>query len=301
MATTEGPRLEANGRLLSTRPDRLARLLPIPADAGVAAIRDSYRQNGYAWVTGLLDRDEVLDFRGWVLGHLAGSGLLAPGSDPREGLACTGGHDRAAAQRKLMSLVRSARFEAFCAQPRLSRFMDAFLGGISYLHKRKIMRHTLPGTGQATPAHYDLVYLRGGTDRIVTAWIPIGDVSIAEGGLLYLRGSHLRGRELEAEFTRRAAELTAEERISAFNRNMNEGGYLSKDLPEMAERFDSAWLVADYLAGDVVLHDPYMIHASTSNRSPQGRIRLSTDIRYQNVDDEIDARWGQHWSLGDML
>jgi hypothetical protein len=32
-----------------------------------------------------------------------------------------------------------------------------------------------------------------------------------------------------------------------------------------------------------------------------GRMRLSTDIRYQNVRDEIDARWQNHWSLEDML
>jgi hypothetical protein len=44
-----------------------------------------------------------------------------------------------------------------------------------------------------------------------------------------------------------------------------------------------------------------MIHASTTNRDPFGRLRLSTDIRYQDVEDEIDARWGNHWSLGDML
>ena len=50
-----------------------------------------------------------------------------------------------------MALVRSARFEVFCVQPRLSVFMEVS-GGISYLHKRKIMRYTLPGTDQATPA-----------------------------------------------------------------------------------------------------------------------------------------------------
>lgn len=30
-------------------------------------------------------------------------------------------------------------------------------------------------------------------------------------------------------------------------------------------------------------------------------IRLSTDIRYQLVRDEIDVRWNNHWSLDDML
>jgi hypothetical protein len=60
-------------------------------------------------------------------------------------------------------------------------------------------------------------------------------------------------------------------------------------------------LVADYEAGDVVLHNQCMIHAATCTDNPAGRLRLSTDIRYQNVRDEIDGRWANHWSLDDML
>jgi len=37
------------------------------------------------------------------------------------------------------------------------------------------------------------------------------------------------------------------------------------------------------------------------NVDPARRIRLSTDIRYQRVTDEIDVRWNNHWSLDDML
>lgn len=44
-----------------------------------------------------------------------------------------------------------------------------------------------------------------------------------------------------------------------------------------------------------------MIHAATVNNDPDGRMRLSTDIRYQRVRDEIDVRWQNHWSLDDML
>jgi ectoine hydroxylase-related dioxygenase (phytanoyl-CoA dioxygenase family) len=121
------------------------------------------------------------------------------------------------------------------------------------------------------------------------------------GGLVYLEGSHAVGVKLEAEFAAKNAALTAEERISAYNKNMSEGGWVSKDLPDMARRFDTRWLVADYEAGDVVLHSPFMIHAATQNESRDGIIRLSTDIRYQNVADEIDARWNNHWTLDDML
>lgn len=293
--------LSANGKSLSTAPDRLGHLAPTDPDVGLATIRRRYDEQGYVWLKGFLDRSEVIAFRGWVFSHLAESGLLQAGTDPSLGIAAESAPDKKLADRRLMSIVRSAAYEGFCAQPRLSRFMDAFLSGLSYLHKRKLMRFTLPGTATATPAHYDLVYLRGGTRRIVTAWIPIGDVTIDMGGLAYLEGSHAIGQRMEAEFARDSAALSPAERISAFNRNMTEGGWVSKDLPDMADRFDTRWLVADYEAGDVVLHSPFMIHASTTNQSADRRIRLSTDIRFQNVDDEIDIRWNNHWSLDDML
>lgn len=293
--------LVANGKTLSNAPNRLGRLTPTDPGIGIAAIRRLYEENGYVWLKGFLRRSEVIDFRGWVFGHLQDTGLLKPNTEPSLGIAAATGVDKALADRRLMSIVRSTTFEGFCAQPRLSRFMDTFLSGISYLHKRKIIRFTQPQTAAATPAHYDLVYLRGGTSRIVTSWIPVGDIPVEMGGLVYLEGSHRIGVAMEAEFQRRSAELSPEERISAFNRNMTAGGWVSKDLPDMAERFDTRWLAADYEAGDVVLHSPFMIHASTTNQSSSGRLRLSTDIRYQNVDDEIDARWNNHWSLDDML
>ncbi len=58
------------------------------------------------------------------------------------------------------------------------------------------------------------------------------------------------------------------------------------------------WLMADYEAGDMVVHGAYTSHAA--NASPEGRIRLSTDIRYQRVKEEIDVRWSNHWSFDDF-
>ena len=291
--------LAAHGKTLPV--ERTGLLTPTDPAIGVDAIRRRYQDDGYVWLKGLLPKAGVIDFRRWVFEHLAETGLVEPGSDFSLGIASAGGFDRSLAERRLMSLVRSAAYEGFCAQPPLARFMDDFLQGISYLHKRKLMRFIQPGSPAATPAHYDLVYLRGGTSRLVTAWIPIGDIPTEMGGLVYLEASHALGVKMEAEFQAASGDLSPEERISAYNSHMAEGGWVSKDLPGMAERFDTRWLAADYEAGDVVLHSPYMIHASTTNQDRSRRLRLSTDIRYQNVDDEIDVRWNNHWSLGDML
>jgi len=292
--------LRAGGKPLDTSPRRMGWLRPSDPAEGMGVLAERFQADGYLWLKGFLPRAEVLGFRRHVFEAFADAGTIRAGSDPEAGLAGPS-EDPDIARRRLMEVVRSAAFEAFCLAPPLWRFMDAFLGGMSYLHKRKLLRLTKPGQSFSTPAHYDLVYLRGGTSRIVTAWIPVGDVPARMGGLCYLEGSGAEGQRLEAAFAAENAGMAPEERISAYNGRMGEGGWISKDLPAMAERFDTRWLVADYEAGDIVLHSPFMIHAATANDDPDGRIRLSCDIRYQNVRDEIDARWANHWSLDDML
>ena len=118
----------------------------------------------------------------------------------------------------------------------------------------------------------------------MSAWIPIGDCPVERGGLVYLERSHHRVRldEQHGTLPRPAASITA-------------------DLPALADEYDSRWLVADYAAGDIVVHSPYMVHASLDNADPDGVIRLSTDIRYQRVDQPIDWRWQHDWSDDDGL
>lgn len=293
------PALRSNGFTLA--PARLGRLFPSELTESLPLLRARFDADGYLWLKRFLPREDVLDFRGHFFSHFTDTGLTAPGSEPRDGIFSGADYDVDLARKRLMELVRSAAYESFCLQPRLWRFLDEFVGGPSYLHKRKLVRYTKPGDASATGAHYDLTYLRGGTDKLVTVWIPIGDVPVEMGGLVYLEGSHAHGRAMESDFARDHAHLPAADRISAFNQTMNDGGWITKDLPALAERLGARWLVGDYEAGDVVLHSPYTIHAATCNDDPAGRLRLSTDIRYQNVRDEIDARWSNHWSLGDML
>ena len=292
--------LNSNGYTLSMNPQRLGALQVTDSSASLATMRRQLHDQGYLWLRGFFDRKEVLDFRHHFFSAFADTGLLAAGTDPVDGIY-SGDEDKALCQKRLMELVRSAAYESFCLQPKLWRFYDALFEAPSYLHKRKIVRYTTPASSQSTAAHYDLVYLRGGTDRVYSSWIPLGDIPVEMGGLLYLEHSDQLGRQLEAEFTARNASLSPEERISAFNKNMTSGGWVSKDLPAMAEKFNSRWLAADYYAGDMVVHSAYMIHAASSNQSSEGKMRLSTDIRYQNLRDEIDARWSDHWTLEDML
>jgi ectoine hydroxylase-related dioxygenase (phytanoyl-CoA dioxygenase family) len=292
--------LTSNGFPLATGEHRIGRLTPTKATEPIEKIREIYKAQGYVWLQGFFERETILEFRRHFFSAFQNAGLLKEGSDPKDGLF-SGHENKRVTNKILMEVVRSAAYESFCLQPKLWQFYDAFLQGPSYLHKRKIIRYMNPGDNFTTPAHYDLTYLRAGTDKVCSSWIPLGDIPVEMGGLVYLEGSDALGRKLEAEFAVKNADLSPQERVSAYNKNMTEGGWVGKDLADMAERFDARWLIADYEAGDMVVHSPYMIHAATQNVDPKGRIRLSTDIRYQNVRDEIDARWNNHWSLDDML
>ena len=175
------------------------------------------REQGYLWLKGILDRSEVLAFRRRYFAAFAGAGLLAPGSDPVDGIYAGDGEDKAAVRRIMGEAVMWAAYEAFClATAHHPASTKHFWAARPYLLKRKIIRYTKPGDAACTGAHYDLTYLRAGTDRLCTSWIPIGDTPVEMGGLVYLEGSDGWGRQLEAEFSIKNADLPPEERISAY-------------------------------------------------------------------------------------
>jgi ectoine hydroxylase-related dioxygenase (phytanoyl-CoA dioxygenase family) len=293
--------LVSNGYTLSSLPERLGWLKPSDPDTAPSVLREQLESEGYIWLKGIFEKDLVLDLRRRYFSAFANTNLLAPGSDLVEGIYSGEPYDKQAVSRIHHEFLRWASYESFCYTPRLWQFYEALLGGPVYLHKRKLVRLHTPGETATTGAHYDLTYLRGGTERVLSSFIPIGDIPVEMGGLIYLEGSHGYGRQVEAELSVKNASLSPEERISAYNRNMTDGGMLTKDLPTLAERLNARWLAADYETGDMVIHTSYMIHAATINTSPEKRMRLSTDIRYQLVSDAIDERWTNHVVPDDNL
>ena len=282
--------LTSNGYVLDESPRRLGRLEPVPDGQrdDQAALWRRLRRDGYLFLPKALDPHDVHAFRRHYFAMLAGSGLIARGSDPILGRVGRDELDVAELRRLLFDkIVPGREYAQFCTQPALRDWFGWLYAGEPFLHRRKIIRHARPGEagiGTATQAHYDLVYIREGTDRLLSAWIPLGDCPVERGGLVYLEASHHRVRREEQEGTlkRPAASITA-------------------DLPALADKYDSRWLAADYAAGDLVVHSPYIVHASLDNADPDGIIRLSTDIRYQRTDEPIDWRWQNDWHYADGL
>ncbi|MBZ2198966.1 phytanoyl-CoA dioxygenase family protein [Occultella gossypii] len=282
--------LTSNGYELAESPDRLGQLAETPdRERGDRdALWRRLRAQGYLLLRDQLPIEEVAAFRRFYFETLAPAGVTRPGTGPEEGIAGPGPLDQATYRQALFGhIVPSSEYDRLCRLPAIADWFGWFLGDDVHLHRRKILRHTRPGQngiGTATQAHYDLVYLRDGTDRVLSMWIPLGDCPTTLGGLTYLEGSHraVLAEEAEGRLQRPAASITA-------------------DLPGLADAHDARWLVTDYRAGDVMIHSAHIIHAALDNVDPDGRMRLSTDIRYQRASEPIDWRWQQHWHDRDGL
>src|SRR5258706_11982876 len=102
--------LVSNGFPLSCEPQRLGRLAPTDWRQPRAALWEQYQAQGYLWLKHLLPPAEVLAFRRRYFAAL--SQLIAPGTDPVEGLAS--GLSLPNFNRELVEIVRWAAYESFC-------------------------------------------------------------------------------------------------------------------------------------------------------------------------------------------
>ena len=128
---------------------------------------------------------------------------------------------------------------------------------------------------------------------------------------MYLEHSDDIGKDMEADFMKRAADFTDEERISGFNVNMARDGQLSHNVQDFNDQIlhgsfgdkqkKRRWLVGNYKAGDIVFHNPYLVHGAVKNEDSLGRIRLSTDLRFYEEGAPLDERWMKLWKPNDGL
>jgi ectoine hydroxylase-related dioxygenase (phytanoyl-CoA dioxygenase family) len=182
------------------------------------------------------------------------------------------------------AFVRGATFASFAADRRLEELAAAVLGGPVVQLPRAIVRHFDRSTPTASRAHVDYSYLDQGSDQLLTMWIPLGDCPRRTGGLVYLEGSHRLPR---SRFDRlhRVTDRPGDRRA------------ISHDLAWVAGELGRRWLWADYRAGDVTIHSPYLVHASLDTTTDA--MRLSADLRFLRKGERPDARWLRAWAGDD--
>jgi hypothetical protein len=303
-ATTNAdlPRLYARGQELDTSPDAFGFLRDSSEVAGDAdALRERMAEDGYLFLPGLLNRDEVIEARRVVTDRLLAEGLLDPdypamagrlrADKPNPYFKPELTRDNAALARVLYDGPMMELFTRFFGEP-VRHFDFTWFRAV--------------GPGKGTAPHCDVVYMGRGTKDLYTAWTPVADIPLTVGGLMVLEGSHRESRRipgyLEADVDtycengpNAEAVRTGEIRWEHWEKWQTPGAGWSgaitdDDPPGLRERLGGRWLTArEYRMGDVLIFSMRTVHASIDNQT--ATIRLSSDSRYQRASDPADERW----------
>lgn len=189
--------------------ENAAFLRPSDANLPLEELQARYEEDGYLFIKQVLPRADVLEMRHQYFSHLASTGVLKEGTQPVEGVFNTkktpedypgigaghvGGNGRPGGDNaaQFVDLAIEAHYkdwyaDTFCNHPALLEFIARFTGwGKDTLgFKRTLLRNNIPGT-KPIGVHYDQIFLRYGEPTSVTAWVPIGDIKLNGGGLIYL-------------------------------------------------------------------------------------------------------------------
>lgn len=280
MSATPSPdfsALTANGHPVDSSPGRLGELAPANEFLGDHdALREVMAERGYLLFRELIDPERVLAARREVLLKYAILGEIDDRFPLDDAVAGDSAGVQSANIRAFSESVRSgASYLAVTDAPEVVAVHEALLGGPVKSFDMRWPRFVRPGEGCGF--HCDGPYMNRGTSRIFSSWIPLGDVVRTDGALMLLENSH-RSEKLHAGYLQSDADrdgLT----------------WLDDDPSVVLDKYGSQWLTTDFKAGDVLCFGMHTLHGALDNGSTTGRCRLSSDSRYQRVDEPADPRW----------
>jgi hypothetical protein len=282
------PQLYSYGHALDMADDKVG-LLRDSHDAvdDVAELRRRFAEDGYLYLRGHLDRDEVLAARASLTDRLAASGVLDPAFPALDAICQPG----AGYVFKPEITEGNAAVQQLLYSGRLVEFYEKLYGEPIRHYDFTWLRAIGPGKG--TNPHCDLPYMGRGTHQHMTCWLPYGDISFELGGLMVLEGSHRRMdllehyvyRDVDAYCENKPADAT-----KAQAGKWSFSGTLSHNPPVLRNKFGGRWLTTEFQAGDFLTFGMFLVHASLDNRT-ENRLRLSSDSRYQRASEPIDDRW----------
>lgn len=239
------------------------------------ALRVRAERDGYLYVKGLIPAEALLAVRRDLLGVIRDFGWLAPRIDPLDGLLDVSALNAVPESEMRTDIgVSSAAYDAVQRlesvhrlphHPALLALYRSLFGRVVLVHPRHIVRMISPHPAVfPTPQHQDYPLIQG-TSNTWTCWFPVGDCPRSMGSLVVSRGSHRLGY------------LPIEPATGA-------GGIAAQTCPG-----ETDWVEGDFEIGDVLTFPAFAIHRALPSRF-RDRIRLSFDVRYQPVDEPVEAR-----------
>ncbi|HET6382254.1 MAG TPA: phytanoyl-CoA dioxygenase family protein [Armatimonadota bacterium] len=236
------------------------------------ALHARMEQDGYLFFRGFFDREQTLAARMAVLRHIAAMGCLDPETPIAEGIVSA--ENRSLGLFRDLAIAHSPEILALVDGPEIRRFFTWFLGGEILTFDKRWLRAM--ATGGFSGWHYDSVFMNRGTRNLYTCWTPIGDISLDQGPLAILLGSH-RLEQIKKSYG--AIDVDRDHLDPIFTTSPR----------EMIDRFGCTLATTHFRAGDLLIFGLYMMHGSFPNAT--NRYRISIDTRYQLASEPVDDRF----------
>jgi len=263
------------------------------------ALRTRMEEDGYLYLRGFFKWSDVMEVRRELVTRMLKFNMLEPGTDPMDAIARVKPDTSSPPPGNNDFTTNSPILNGLIYGERIMDFYRQFFGEAARHFDFTWMR--MMSHGKGSPPHCDVVYMgRGTREKLLTAWIPMGDAPLHVGGLMVLEGSHLQHERLRAYLDRDvdaycsnapdAAKIEEGIRNGKDLRSLKErAGHLSKNPATLREKLGGRWLTTNFEAGDLVTFSMHTVHGSIDNRSD--RYRISTDTRYQPASLPADERW----------
>lgn len=251
-------------------------------------IKEAVEVHGYTIVRGALPRDLVLDLRReffakFVVGGVSPDGQLV---SPEQASLLMAQFGRAGHQATLLQASHGYR-QLVEAVP-LLKIAESLLSCRVRLLPRQVLRLYTQFSRSGAMAHFDEAFVHQPPHMICNMWIPLGRTDAGTGTLIYLPRSHLKDL------------YRAREVYHSTLPSLPKDGYpFGSSLDEIAASMKlGRWEYVELEPGDISIHHPRTLHASTDSSSAYAR--LTTDIRFVPSDWFADLRWDEVWSSDDM-
>ena len=235
----------------------------VPANEALedqAELRRRVAEDGFLFFPRLIDAGRIRDLRTQVTQICQRHGWIKAGSNPSDGIAEP---SRACAEPEpdfyeiYRDIYKLEAFHSLAHSTEIINVIKGLVGDPVLVHPTNIARVVFPSESvAATPSHQDFIHIQGAPETF-TCWIPLGDCSREDGGLVALRGSHKAG---------------------IYDHHVTRGaGFLG--VPD--DGLTGDWFSVHYEIGDALIFHSHTVHRALPNTTE--RLRLSVDYRYQSA------------------
>jgi len=241
----------------------------------VEALRARMAEDGYLLIRGLQKRENVKAARRVVLENLAKNGQIDSSFPLDDGVIAEDANGGFLGGAK--AITHTPEFLGVVESPEIMGFFNRFFDEKPLTFNYKWLRAV--NTGGSTGAHYDIVYMGRGSERLHTCWTPLADIDYQDGPLALCLGSHRLNSFQKLRETYGKMDVDRD----------NVRGWFSDDPVEIVDTFGGRFGTTEFRMGDVLIFGMHTMHGSIVNQT--NRFRLSCDTRYQPAADSVDERW----------